>query len=348
MNIMDFIRPNIRKLKPYSSARSLYTSGILMDANENPYNVFGDGLDLNRYPDGSNIAIRKKIAERFGMSADNCAVGNGSDEVIDILFRIFCEPGQDEVIITTPTYGMYEVSANINNVRVVDVPLVNNQLNLPGIFNALTPFTKMIFICSPNNPTGDTIKHEDILKLVQESNRIVVIDEAYGDFMSDPSFIKDVTKYKNLLVTRTLSKAFAMAGARLGYVFADKEIIDTFQKVKPPYNVNVLTTNAVLKALERQDEADQYLQTLKDFRDQMIEDLKQIKGVQEVFSTQSNFILFRIENADEIFKQLVDKGIIIRSRTKENGLANCLRVSIGTREQNEFFIQSLKEIVASK
>ena len=250
-DIQGLVRPNIQKLKAYSSARSLYTSGILLDANENPFSVFDAPVPLNRYPDGSNKTLRAQLAAPLNLSEEQCAVGNGSDEIIDILFRIFCEPGQDNCIITSPTYGMYEVSAAINAVQVKDVPLVQNQLDVEGVLKAIDAHTKMIFICSPNNPTGDVLQRKDILRIITESNRLVVIDEAYADFMTVPSFVSEIVKYKNLVVVRTLSKAFAMAGLRLGYGFADAAIIALVQKVKPPYNINVLTTHAVLEALKK-------------------------------------------------------------------------------------------------
>ncbi len=343
MNIKDLVRPNIQKLKAYSSARSLYTSGILMDANENPYTIFKNEVAVNRYPDGSNIALRKKLGEKFNLPAECSTVGNGSDEIIDIVFRIFCEPGKDEIIITSPTYGMYEVSANINNIKIVDVPLIENHLNTDGILKAITSTTKIIFICSPNNPTGDVVNRKDSIRIIENSNCIVVIDEAYADFMTEPSFVPEIKKYNNLVVVRTLSKAFAMAGLRLGYAFADKEIIDLVQKVKPPYNVNVLTTNAVLNALENTAEADKHVNIIIEERDNLIKELKSIKKVEEVFSTQSNFILFKMKDADVVFKKLVEKGIIIRSRTSQ--IPNALRVSVGTKEQNAKFIKYLKEIV---
>lgn len=343
MNINNLVRPNIQKLKAYSSARSLYTSGTLMDANENPFNVFESQVPLNRYPDGSNIALRKKLAEKFNLAAEYCTVGNGSDEVIDIVFRIFCEPGKDDVIITSPTYGMYEVSANINNIKIVDVPLVDNHLNTDGILKAVTPNTKIVFICSPNNPTGDVVNRKDVVRIIENSNCIVVIDEAYADFMTEPSFIAEIKNYNNLVVVRTLSKAFAMAGLRLGYAFADKEIIDLIQKVKPPYNVNVLTTHAVLNALENSVEADKYVNILIEERDNLIRELKAIEKIDEVYSTQSNFILFKLKDADVVFKKLVEKGIVIRSRTSQ--IPDALRVSVGTKEQNAQFIKYLKEII---
>jgi histidinol-phosphate aminotransferase len=344
MNILDLVRPNIQKLKAYSSARSLYTTGILLDANENPYNVFEAQVPLNRYPDGSNKALRKQLAAKFELSEACCAVGNGSDELIDILFRIFCEPGKDNCIITSPTYGMYEVSAAINNISIRDVPLIENQLDFKGLLQAIDTHTKIVFICSPNNPTGDVLNRPDILRILKESNCLVVIDEAYADFMTAPSFIPEIKNYNNLVVVRTLSKAFAMAGLRLGYAFADTQLIDLVQKVKPPYNVNVLTTHAVLEAIKNSDKAAAYIKLIVEERDHLIKALKSIPQVLEVYPSQSNFILFKIKEADRIFSKLVEKGIVIRSRTSQ--IPDALRVSVGTKEQNAGFIGLLKQIVA--
>jgi histidinol-phosphate aminotransferase len=344
IDILSLVRPNIQKLKAYSSARSLYTSGILLDANENPYNVFDSQVPMNRYPDGSNKLLRTELAAVYNLSAEACAAGNGSDEIIDILFRIFCEPGKDNCIITSPTYGMYEVSAAINAIQVKDVPLVKNQLDVHGIMKAIDANTKMVFICSPNNPTGDVLQREAILKIITESNCLVVIDEAYADFMTAPSFVSEILKYKNLVVVRTLSKAFAMAGLRLGYAFADAAIIALIQKVKPPYNINVLTTHAVLEALKNSGKALEYIDIIKKERDHLISELQCLPQVLEVYPTQSNFILFRISGADTIFDKLVEKGIVIRSRTSQ--IPDALRVSIGTKEQNADFLGFLKQILA--
>jgi histidinol-phosphate aminotransferase len=346
MNIQSIIRPNIQKLKAYSSARSLYKIGVLLDANENPYNLYGNGIEINRYPDGSNIDLRMRLSAISGLLPTQCAVGNGSDELIDILFRIFCEPSKDSVMITSPTYGMYEVSANINNVKIIDVPLVDNELDVAIMLEKADDTTKIIFICSPNNPTGGIFNRENVLKIVAESKTIVVIDEAYADFMEAPSFIEELQQFNNLVLVRTLSKAYAMAGLRLGYMFANAEIIDLVQKVKPPYNVNVLTTEAVLKALDKKLLVDEHIEVLKAARKSLIGELKAISAIEKIYPTESNFILFRITKADEIFNKLVAKGVIIRSRTSQLGLENCLRISIGTAEQNSLFINTLKEIIA--
>jgi histidinol-phosphate aminotransferase len=345
MNISSLVRPNILELKPYSSARSLYTRGILMDANENPYNVFGGAVELNRYPDGSNIALRKLIAEQFNLSPECCAAGNGSDELIDLLFRIFCEPGREEVIIPSPTYGMYNVSAEINNVRIKDIPLVNGcrELDVEKIKSSVTKNTKLIFICNPNNPTAGTFRREQMLDVVANCNAIVVVDEAYADFMNDETLIPKINNYNNLVVVRTLSKAYAMAGARLGYMFAGREIIGLIQKTKPPYNINALTTSAAIIALGEKEKAKKYISEIISQREWLLQELKAVKDIYEIFPSQANFILFRIRNGDAVFAYLVEKGIIIRSRTNVPGLYDCLRVSVGTPEHNRLFINLLNK-----
>lgn len=358
-DILTLVRPNIKRLIPYSSARSLYKEGVLMDANESPYNPFGDGLVLNRYPDSNNTELRSKLSFRYDLGINNCAVGNGSDELIDILFKIFCEPGKDNVIISKPTYGVYEIFAEINNVQVIDVPLVNFELNEKEILNKTDKHTKLIFICSPNNPTGNAFSYKSIINIVSNSNVIVVIDQAYVEFQlnsqldanqnkqenADSLLMKDVLKYKNLVVLRTLSKAFALAGVRLGYIFADKQIIELIQKVKLPYNVNTVTTDRALKVLDNQVLIDQNIQKIITERDKLIAELNSIKEIKEVFPTQANFILFKINDADQVYKKLVERSVIIRNRTKEPQLEDCLRVTIGTPEQNELFIESLREII---
>ena len=347
MNIQSLVRPNISKLKPYSSARSLYTSGVLMDANENPHNVFGSNIELNRYPDSSNKAIRAKLAQINGVLQEQVAVGNGSDELIDLLIRIFCEPGQDNILITSPTYGMYEVSANINNAGIKDIHLIDNNLDVKAIDEAIDSNTKIIFLCSPNNPTGDVLNTNDILYLIKNTNAIVCVDEAYADFMTTDSLQAHIDQHPNLVVLRTLSKAYGMAGVRLGYILADKELVALIQKVKPPYNVNALTTDAVLNALADQDKVKSVISELISERNRIAKELETINTIRKIYSSQSNFLLFKIDNADEVFKKLVAQGIIIRSRTGMAGLADCLRVSIGTKEQNDLFLEKLKLVVSN-
>jgi len=357
--ILTLVRSNIKSLIPYSSARSLYKEGVLMDANESPYNPFGDGVELNRYPDSDNTELRSKLSLRYDLGINNCAVGNGSDELIDILFKIFCEPGKDNIIISRPTYGVYDVFAKVNDVQVIDVPLVNFELNEKEILNKADQHTKLIFICSPNNPTGNAFSYESIINIVRNSDAIVVIDQAYVEFQLNSQLeanqnkgenaasllMKDVIKYKNLVLLRTFSKAFALAGVRLGYAFADKQIIELIQKVKLPYNVNTVTTDRVLKALDNQTLIDQNIQKIIAERDMLIAELKSFKEIKEVFPTEANFILFKINDADQVYRKLVEHGVIIRNRTKEPQLEDCLRVTVGTPEQNELFIESLREIV---
>ncbi|MBI4647744.1 MAG: histidinol-phosphate transaminase [Bacteroidia bacterium] len=346
IDIEKLIRTNIWAIKPYSSARSLFTQGILMDANENPHNIFGGESEINRYPDCNNTLLRQKISALYNLDYENCAAGNGSDELIDLLIRIFCEPGKDEIIICTPTYGVYEVAAKINDINVIEIPLNNDfQLDNKQVLSKISSFTKIIFICSPNNPTGNVIDREAILELTEAVDALIVVDEAYCEFTPKPSLINDLKQYNNLVVLRTFSKVYAMAGIRLGYIFADKLIIEYLQKIKYPYNISVLNTNAVLNAIEKRETIRPYADEIILQRDWLINELQKIKGVIKVYPTDSNFILFKIENAGMVFKKLVDKGVIIRNRSDINGLDNCLRLSTGTERQNKYFIKCLRKVV---
>jgi len=339
MEIKSLVRKNILNLKAYSSARSLYTKGNLMDANENPYPNTNDAEGLNRYPDGSNYGLRSFLAAKAGLSARNCAVGNGSDELLDILIRIFCEPGEDNILITSPTYGMYEVLAKINAVAVLDIPLLENfELNLPDILTN-SQNVKIIFLCRPNNPTGNVFKKADVLKILQ-TNCLVVVDEAYAEFMEEESIITELFKFPNLIVLKTLSKAYALAGARLGYLLASAEIIELIQNTKLPYNVNALTTKTVYQIIDT--EVQDRIEYIKTERQRVAGILSSIAGV-KVFSSEANYLLFKIAGAEEIFQKLIEKEIIIRSRTSE--IPDSLRVTIGTKKQNDLFIKTLKKIL---
>lgn len=345
--ILQLVRANIRRLVPYSSARSLYGKGVLMDANENPYNLFGNGMDLNRYPDCNNMELRKKISDNYRLKMTNCAVGNGSDEIIDILFKIFCDPVKDNIIISNPTYGIYKTLADIYNVKIIDVPLVGFQLNTKAILNKISDTTKLIFICSPNNPTGKSCDYKNILEIAGKSKKIVVVDEAYAEFSEEVNVIniKNILRQKNLVIIRTLSKAHALAGVRLGYAIANKHIIDLIQKVKSPYNISSITTQVALKVIDNKTLVNEHVQKIINERTILINKLKKVKKVEQVYPTDANFILFKITDADKIFNKLIDKGIIIRNRSKAAQLKDCLRVTVGTKEQNQLFIKSLKEIV---
>jgi histidinol-phosphate aminotransferase len=349
MDIEALIRPNIRKLKPYRSARQDYTSGILLDANENAFGsaVTFDGLELNRYPDPSQKQLRSRIAELNGVQSDNIFVGVGSDEVIDLLIRIFCEPRSDSVLILEPTYGVYRVAADVNDVRVNSCLLTDEfQIDPDGVRRTTDADTKVVFCCSPNNPTGNLLRYDDILALCETIPAIVVVDEAYFDFAHAKSAIGAVANYPNLVVLRTLSKAWGLAAIRLGYAVADPLIVSYLMKAKAPYNINILTSVEALKALEQAAHVEKSVAATIAERNRLIGELQEISCVKEVFPSDSNFLLVRVTDARGIHQQLARRGIIVRDRSSEPKLANCIRISVGTPEQNSILLAALKEIKA--
>lgn len=343
-DINQIIRPNIKNLKPYSSARDEFKgeASIYLDANENS---FGSPLPqaFHRYPDPMQYAVKMRLSEIKGVPARNIFIGNGSDEAIDILFRSFCEPGKDNVIIVPPTYGMYEVSANINNVELKRVPLTADyQLNLEGIAEAIDKNTKLIFICSPNNPTGNSINREDIETVLANFNGIVVIDEAYINYSRQKTFIQELTEYANLVILQTLSKAWGLAGLRIGMAFASEEIIEVFNRVKPPYNINEASQNLALEALQNTEQVNDWIkQTLKE-RDHLVLALKKFNFIVDIYPSDANFVLVKTIDANKIYQFLVSKGIIVRNRTKIELCEGCLRITIGTPLENEILINTLK------
>lgn len=345
-NIQSLVRVNIMAMDAYSSARSLYTSGIFFDANENPYNIFDSqagGIEVNRYPDGKNAELRKNLGLLYGLPSAKVAVGNGSDELIDLLIRIFCRPGLDEIIICPPTFGMYRVSANMNDVSVCEIPLKNYSLDIEGIHTAITANTKILFICNPNNPTGSTTARAEIIELVEKLNLIVVVDEAYGDFMDDESLISSIDQHANLIVLRTLSKAFALAGARLGIVMASEFITSLVQKVKFPYNINSLSTTIILNALLEKNKVAESIVTLKIMRDEMEEVLRTYTEILEIIPSQANFLCVRFADSQIVFEALVKNNIITRRVAPQYGMQNILRISIGTFEQNKLLLDTLEK-----
>jgi histidinol-phosphate aminotransferase len=347
MNIESLIRPNIRKLKPYRSARQDYTSGILLDANENAFGsaVTFDGLELNRYPDPSQKQLRSRIAQLSNVQTENIFVGVGSDEVIDLLIRIFCEPRSDSVLILEPTYGVYRVAADVNDVKVNSCLLTDDfQINLEKVREQTDGSTKLIFLCSPNNPTGNLLRREDILALCAATPAVVVVDEAYFDFAQSESVMSAVDKYPNLVVLRTLSKAWGMAAIRLGYAVADPLIVSYLMKAKAPYNINILTSTEALKALQQKAHVEKSVAATISERGRLIEELQRIGSVKKVFPSDSNFLLVRVTDARGIHQQLALRGIIVRDRSSEPKLANCIRISVGTPEQNDLLLTALKEL----
>ena len=346
MDINSLQRENIKKLKPYSTARDEYKgqASVFLDANENSY---GSPLDknYNRYPDPLQLDLKDAISQIKGVPIENTFLGNGSDEAIDLLYRAFCEPGKDNVIILPPTYGMYEVSANINNVEIRKVNLLSNfQLDLNGIAEAIDENTKLIFICSPNNPTGNSIVRTDIETVLANFNGLVVIDEAYINYAKQRTFIKELTEYSNLVVMQTFSKAWGLAALRLGMAFAARPVIDVLNKVKPPYNINQATQDIALEALKNIEQVNDWIKITVEEREKLSNDLIALPMVKKVYPSDANFILVEVEEALKTYNALVDQGIIIRDRSKVTLCEGCLRITIGTKKENETLLTALKTI----
>jgi len=337
-SLEKIVRPNILALKPYSSARDEFkgTATAYLDANENPFGT------LNRYPDPLQKQLKDKLAEIKGVSAENIFVGNGSDEAIDLCFRIFCEPVKDKALTFTPTYGMYKVSADINNVELTEVPLTEDfQINIDTALPLLKDGQlKLVFLCSPNNPTGNILN--DVETILQSFSGIVVVDEAYIDFANAASLSQKLAKYPNLVVLQTLSKAWGLAAARVGLAFANAPVINLFNKVKPPYNISRINYEAALAALESADAVEKQKQVLLCERDILINALAQLPITKNIYPSDANFVLVEVTDADGIYNALVQKGIILRNRNTV--VPGCLRVTIGTPEENTLLINTLKSL----
>jgi histidinol-phosphate aminotransferase len=343
-NLETLLRPHISKIKPYSSARDEYSGkvGVFLDANENPFGSL-TGEDFNRYPDPYQQDIKEKLAPIKGIKPDQIFLGNGSDEAIDLLIRAFCIPGVDNVILLPPTYGMYEVSASINDIAINRVNLNEDfQLQVPDILDKVDTHTKIIFICSPNNPSGNKMDREAIRKILSGFNGLVVVDEAYIDFSDEPSFTTELDKYPNLLVMQTFSKAWGLANLRIGMAFASREIIRILNLIKPPYNISGLTQQKVLQSLEKVNEMEKLVRNILIERDFLEDELDRLHFVLHIFPSQANFLLVRMNDARKIYEYLIQDMIIVRDRSKVVLCEDCLRISVGTREENEKLIQALK------
>ena len=343
---VKLLRPHLQTLKPYSSARDDYqgSEGIFLDANENPYGSITKE-NWNRYPDPYQKALKEKIAVIKEVAAENLFLGNGSDEPIDLLFRAFCEPGIDHVIINPPTYGMYRVSADINNVAVKEVLLtVDYQLDEAALLETITEQTKIIFICSPNNPTGNDLDGDAIRRVVQAFKGIVVIDEAYVDFTNRPSFALELDQYPNLVVLQTFSKAWGLASLRLGMAYASSEIVDILNKIKPPYNLSGLTQQTVLDALDNAGAKDEMVADIMTNRDELREALESLERVVKVHPSDANFLLVEIENAHQLYLDLIGEKVIVRDRSRVVLCDNGLRITVGTKNENEQLLTALKSI----
>lgn len=338
-DIKKLVRENILRLTPYSCARDEFqgSDGIFLDANENPYGT------LNRYPDPYQKELKKAISARKGIPESNIFLGNGSDEIIDLCFRIFCRPGSDKALIFPPTYGMYEVSASINDIQTVRIPL-DGEFNpdIPSIKPLLSDSTiKLLFICSPNNPTGNSIDEKSVRYLIDNFNGIVVIDEAYIDFSSKQSFSAQVLNSNNLIVMQTFSKAKGLAAARVGMAFADAEIIRYFNKVKPPYNMSTINQKAALARLQIEDENKALADLIVRERNRLAEEIKGLEITEKVYPSDANFLLVKVKDANDVYNYLVNKNIIIRNRNSI--IRNCIRITVGRKDENDRLLEALKK-----
>ncbi len=337
-SLEKLVRKNILELNPYSSARDEFSGkeGVFLDANENPFG------DLNRYPDPQQKALKNKLSKIKGISAEQIFIGNGSDEIIDILFRVFCNPGKDKALTFSPTYGMYEVSAAINEVELIKTPL-NQEFQID--FGSVEPLfnqacLKLIFICSPNNPTGNTIYHLD--RILTNFKGIVVIDEAYIDFSRGESFLSQIERYPNLIVLQTLSKAWGLAAARVGVAFSNNPIIALLNKVKPPYNISQLNQQAALQVLSDLELFEKQKALILSQKEVLQKELLLLPTVKKIYASDTNFLLVEVNNADKIYEELVMKNVITRNRTKE--VANCIRITVGSPEENQQLISAFQNL----
>lgn len=344
MNINNLIRENIKTLKPYSSARDEYKASgsemVFLDANENPYEN-----GVNRYPDPKQKDVKIALGNVKNCNPENIVLGNGSDEILDLIFRAFCEPKEDNIIILPPTYGMYKVLAGINDINIKEVLLTESfQPKADEILSVADKNSKILFLCSPNNPTGNSFDNATVERLLKEFNGIIVIDEAYIDFSSQKSWLSRLEEFPNLIVTQTLSKAYGMAGIRLGICYASLTIVDILNRIKPPYNVNLLTQSHALKRVENQENVQFEIEQIQKNKDILTKALESVEYITEIFPSDANFILVKVDDANLRYNQLIKKGIVIRNRTTQPLCGNCLRFTVGTQTENQRLIEVLKEI----
>jgi histidinol-phosphate aminotransferase len=342
-NINNLTRNNIKSLIAYSSARDEFTgeAKVYLDANENS---LGSPLTkwYNRYPDPHQVKVKEAISQVKSVATENIFLGNGSDECIDLLYRCFCNPGTDNVIICPPTYGMYEVSANINDIEIRKAPLLDNyQLDLVHLENLADENTKLIWICSPNNPTGNSMDRKDVETVLNNFNGLVVIDEAYVNFSRHKSFIQELNDYPNLVVLQTFSKAWGLAGLRLGMAFASEEIIEVLSRVKPPYNINQVTQELALKALEEVGQVNDMITELVQMREALKGVFEKLNFIEKVYPSDANFLLIKMQNARAVYEFLLTKGIVVRNRSNVLLCDNCLRITIGTEKENTILVDAL-------
>ena len=343
-DVNRLVRESVRKLQPYSSARDEYVSDgsemIFLDANENP---FDNGV--NRYPDPYQRSLKSVLSEQKGLTEQQILLGNGSDEVLDLIYRAFCEPNQDNIVTLPPTYGMYKVLAGINAVENREVLLTRDfEPNVTEILKVADSNSKLLFICSPNNPTGNAFQKKGIKELLESFNGLVVVDEAYIDFSNDESWVSELKQYPNLIVTQTLSKAYGLAGIRLGICYASEEIIGILNKIKPPYNVNQLTQQRALQRVLHQDLVKQEVKQILDEREELIKALKDLEFVTALYPTDANFVLAKVDDANKRYQQLLEKQVVVRNRSTQPLCENTLRFTVGTPEENKKLIAILKEL----
>ena len=343
-DVNRLVRESVRKLQPYSSARDEYVSDgsemIFLDANENP---FDNGV--NRYPDPYQRSLKSVLSEQKGLAEQQILLGNGSDEVLDLIYRAFCEPNQDNIVTLPPTYGMYKVLAGINAVENREVLLTRDfEPNVTEILKVADSNSKLLFICSPNNPTGNAFQKKGIKELLESFNGLVVVDEAYIDFSNDESWVNELNQYPNLIVTQTLSKAYGLAGIRLGICYASEEIIGILNKIKPPYNVNQLTQQRALQRVLHQDLVKQEVKQILDEREELIKALKDLEFVTALYPTDANFVLAKVDDANKRYQQLLEKQVVVRNRSTQPLCENTLRFTVGTPEENKKLIAILKEL----
>jgi histidinol-phosphate aminotransferase len=344
MTIENLIRENIKTLKPYSSARDEFKASgsdmVFLDANENPYEN-----GVNRYPDPKQKDVKIALAEVKNCNPANMVLGNGSDEILDLIFRAFCEPKQDNIITLPPTYGMYKVLAGVNDIAIKEVFLTESfQPNVDKILDAADENSKILFLCSPNNPTGNSFTNEAVEKLLKEFKGIIVIDEAYTDFSSQKSWLNRLEEFPNLIITQTLSKAYGMAGIRLGICYASLTIVDVLNRIKPPYNVNLLTQDKALARIEDQESVQNEIDRIQENKAQLAKALESVNFVNRIYPSDANFILVKVDNADLRYDQLIEQGIVIRNRTTQPLCENCLRFTVGTDTENQRLISALQTI----
>ncbi|MEL7146907.1 MAG: histidinol-phosphate transaminase [Bacteroidota bacterium] len=342
-DIRPLIRPHLLDMKPYSSARDEFTgkSDVYLDANENALGSVGS-RDLARYPDPHQLAIKEKLSVLKGVQPEQIFIGNGSDEPIDLLIRAFCVPGRHQILIQPPTYGMYEVSANVNAVGVRKVPLrVDYQLDVPAVRAAIDENTRLIFVCNPNNPTGTRINADDTLAVARDFDGLLVVDEAYIDFSGQESFISQIASTPNIVVLQTFSKAWGLAAARVGMLYAHQDVVAILNKIKPPYNVNAMSQEVVLEALEKVAEKISYVDQLVQLRSVLQHRLEKLAVVQAVYDSDANFLLTKLTNPVNLYHFLIEKGIIVRDRSKVQLCEGCLRITVGTTEENERLLEAM-------